>query len=142
LSTSLANIVYTGRRKGLNEPTIGNYTQGLADAISDTRKNVTVDTKATDVPVAYSDLLIRAAIVRCAANINPALLQNEIEAQIKRIFVPSLEWNILIVDRDKPYCNKIHDCIVKRRDEVRKYLEVANSRDLEVSKRLPHKEVG
>ncbi len=134
LGTSLANMLFTGRRTGLNEKTIGDYTQNLSDSISNTRKNITVDTEATQVLVAYSDLLIRAAIVRCAANMNPALLQNEPDAQIRRISVPSLEWNILIGDRDKPYCKKIHDCVVRRRDEMIKYLDAADPRDLDLSK--------
>jgi hypothetical protein len=134
LGTSLANILFTGRRAGLNEKTIGDYTQSLSDSITNTRDNITVDTEATQVLVAYSDLLIRAAIVKCAANINSALLQNEPDAQIKRISVPSLEWNILIGDRDKPYCRKIHDCIVERRNDLQRYLEAADPQDLNATK--------
>jgi hypothetical protein len=133
LGTSLANILYTGRRKGLNSATIGNYTQNLSDSISDTRKQITTDTAATELLVAYSDLLIRAAIVRCAGNINPALVQNELDAQIRRISIPDLEWSILIGDRDKPYCIKIHDCVTKRREDLQKYLAVADTRDKETA---------
>jgi hypothetical protein len=93
-----------------------------------------VDTEATDVLVAYSDLLIRAAIVRCASNINPALLQNELDAQIRRVSVPDLEWHILIGDRDRPYCKKIRDCVVQRRNEMKKYLDAADKRDKDLSK--------
>ncbi|MEY9402016.1 hypothetical protein ABIF66_001818 [Bradyrhizobium japonicum] len=106
LGTSLANIIYTGKRPGLNSRTIGDYTQSLSDAISDTRLHITTDTKATDLLVAYSDLLIRAAIVRCAGNINPALLQNELDAQAKRISVPALEWNILAGNRIGPIATR------------------------------------
>jgi hypothetical protein len=134
LGTSLANILFTGRRAGLNERTIGNYTQNLSDSISDMRKNVTVDTEATDVLVAYSDLLIRAAIVKCAANINPALLQYEPDAQIRRISIPSLEWNILIGNRDRPYCKKVHECLVQRRADIKKFLDAANPADKTTSK--------
>lgn len=133
LETSLANILYTGRRKGLNDPTIGNYTQSLSDAISDTRSHITVNTTANEVLVAYSDLLIRAAIIRCAGNMNPALLQNELDAQIKRISIPDLEWHVLIGNRDRPYCQKIYDCVVKRRDDLQKYLKTADQRDVDSS---------
>jgi hypothetical protein len=71
LKASVANILYTGRRPGLNEITVGDYTQNLSNMISLTREHITVNTTATDVLVAYSDLLIRGAIVKCADKYKP-----------------------------------------------------------------------
>ncbi|RWY70040.1 hypothetical protein [Rhizobium sp. WSM1325] len=126
---SLASVLYLGGRDKLNQGKIGDYTQNFSDKIDEMRNRVTTSTKATDISIAYSDLLIRGAIVKCAVNISPALAQTELDAQIRRIQVPSLEWNILIGDRDKPYCQTIHDCVVKRRDEMSKYLHAADNRD-------------
>ncbi|MBD9373447.1 hypothetical protein IB238_12535 [Rhizobium sp. ARZ01] len=130
VKTSLSNLLYTAGRSGLNEAHIGDYTQNFSDSIDAMRGNINTEIKSTDVLVAYSDLLIRAAIIKCAANINPQLTQNEIEAQIRRISVPSMEWHLLVGDRDRPYCETIHQCIVKRREEIEAYLKQSDKRDV------------
>lgn len=129
ISTSLGNILYTGRRAGLNGTNVGDYTQSLSDAISTARKNMNVDTEATQVLIAYSDLLIQAAAVKCVGGINYKMTNNEIEAEIRRVLIPQLEWDILIGDRDHPYCKKIPECTAKRRKDIADYLLSADKVD-------------
>jgi hypothetical protein len=132
-ATSLANMIYTGRRVGLNNPNIGNYTQDLSDSITATRSHITAKTEATEILVAYSDLLLRAAIIKCAGGLNPALVQTSLDAETQRIAPPALEWNILIGDLDRPYCKAVPACISQRRHDIDVYLNNADPRDKDVA---------
>lgn len=127
--SSISNFVYAG-------PTtisIGDYNRHISDVISEKRAELNIGSKAADLAQTYSGLLIRAAIIKCAANIKPEFSQPEVDAQIARLKAPAFEWR-LVVNDDRLRCVTIHDCVVARRKEVEALIATADERDLEIGK--------
>jgi hypothetical protein len=107
--------------------------QRLSRAISDTRDKVGVNTSATDVLLAYNDLLYSVALVKCQTKIATLPVANEVNAQTERLFLPALEWQMLIGQRDKPWCDNPRDCIIKRRAQVVVFVRDSDPRDTKFS---------
>ena len=104
--------------------------QELSRSISNTRDQITTNTTATKIISAYSDLLLHVAIVKCETQFAPLPVATEVQQQIDVLYLPAIEWQILIgKDRNFPWCKTPLDCVVKRREQLSAFLD-ANPIDL------------
>lgn len=107
--------------------------QRLSKAISQTREEISVKTSANEIVLAYADLLQYVATVKCQTKIAALPVVREVEAQTERLFLPALEWQMLVARRDKPWCDDPRDCIIKRRSQVSVLVRDSDPRDIKFS---------
>jgi hypothetical protein len=130
IKSSLVGVFFSAPKNVLTPAGIPDTFRQLDDAISKTRDSIGKNTKASEVISAYADLLVTVAIVKCQTQIAALPVSTEVQAQMDRIYLPAIEWQVIVGKRDAPWCSDLRDCVVKRRDQVAMYLQKADSRDL------------
>jgi hypothetical protein len=130
IKSSLVGVFFPAPRNVLTPAGVPDPFRQLGDAISKTRDSIGNNTKASEVISAYADLLVTVAIVKCQTQIAALPVSTEVQAQMDRIYLPAIEWQVIVGKRDAPWCSDLRDCVVKRREQVAVYLQNADSRDL------------